>query len=69
MYLYSFFISGGRFCCNDGIQSATLDRPIVTHTNHALILFKTYAPGSAGFKAHISIGIYFYSSVEKYFSK
>ncbi|XP_060595864.1 zinc metalloproteinase dpy-31-like [Ruditapes philippinarum] len=51
----SLGITGGRFCCNDGIQSATLDRPIVTHTNHALILFKTYAHGSAGFKAHISI--------------
>ncbi|XP_045182512.2 zinc metalloproteinase dpy-31-like [Mercenaria mercenaria] len=51
----SLGITGGRFCCNDAIQSATLSQPIVTHSSHALILFKTYAPGSAGFKAHISI--------------
>lgn len=51
----SLGITGGRFCCDDAVQRPVLSEPIITHTNHALVIFKSFAPGSVGFRAEVTI--------------
>lgn len=51
----SLGITGGRFCCNGTVQSSTMSTPIVSHSSHALILFKTYASGHIGFSMEFTI--------------
>ncbi|KAL4218034.1 peptidase M12A [Mactra antiquata] len=46
-------ITGARFCCQQHIDNLT--GPIVSHFNHALILFKTKHHGNGGISADLTI--------------
>jgi len=54
--LLNSILTGGRFCCNDSTQTEVLSNPIITHANHALILFRTFQGMDTGFSIQASVG-------------